>query len=46
VCLAWLLAKSARVVPIPGSTRPETIRDSAAATELDLTEDEIARLDK
>ena len=46
VCLAWLLAKSPHVVPIPGSTRPETIRDSAAATELDLTEDEIARLDK
>jgi len=45
VCLAWMLAKSPVVVPIPGSTRPETIRDSAAATELKLSDDEVARLD-
>jgi aryl-alcohol dehydrogenase-like predicted oxidoreductase len=44
VCLAWLLAKSPSVVPIPGSSRPETISDSAAAVELELTEDELARL--
>ncbi|HEX5403109.1 MAG TPA: aldo/keto reductase [Pseudonocardiaceae bacterium] len=44
VCLAWLLARSPMVVPIPGSSRPETIRDSAAAAELELTEDELARL--
>ncbi|MFY1690416.1 aldo/keto reductase [Plantactinospora sp. WMMB782] len=45
VCLAWLLARSPRVVPIPGSSRPETIRDSAAATELQLDADELAALD-
>lgn len=45
VCLAWLLAKAPVVVPIPGSSRPETIRDSAAAAELELTPDEVARLD-
>jgi len=44
VCLAWLLAKSPAVIPIPGSTRPETIRDSAAAADLSLTEAELARL--
>ncbi|WP_327406626.1 aldo/keto reductase [Streptomyces sp. NBC_01288] len=45
VCLAWMLAKSPVVVPIPGASRPETIRDSAAAPELALSADEIAELD-
>jgi aryl-alcohol dehydrogenase-like predicted oxidoreductase len=44
VCLAWMLAKSPVVVPIPGSSRPETIRDSAAAAELTLTDEELAKL--
>jgi aryl-alcohol dehydrogenase-like predicted oxidoreductase len=44
-CLAWLLAKAPVVVPIPGSSRPETIRDSAAAADLTLTAEELARLD-
>ncbi|CAL9652671.1 aldo/keto reductase [Streptomyces sp. enrichment culture] len=45
VCLAWMLVKSPVVVPIPGASRPETIRDSAAATDLVLTDDEVAELD-
>ncbi|MER6675304.1 aldo/keto reductase [Streptomyces sp. NPDC000983] len=45
VCLAWMLAKSPVVVPIPGASRPETVRDSAAAAELVLTTEEIAALD-
>jgi aryl-alcohol dehydrogenase-like predicted oxidoreductase len=45
VCLAWMLAKSPVVVPIPGASRPETIRDSAAAPELALSAEEIAELD-
>ncbi|MEH0416354.1 aldo/keto reductase [Streptomyces sp. B21-083] len=45
VCLAWMLAKSPMVVPIPGSSRPETIRDSAAAARLTLTAEESAELD-
>ncbi|MFJ5306544.1 aldo/keto reductase [Streptomyces sp. NPDC088350] len=45
VCLAWMLAKSPVVVPIPGASRPETIRDSAAAPELALSAEEIADLD-
>ncbi|WP_329140380.1 aldo/keto reductase [Streptomyces sp. NBC_01476] len=44
VCLAWMLALSPVVIPIPGSTRPETIQDSAAAPELTLTPEEIALL--
>jgi aryl-alcohol dehydrogenase-like predicted oxidoreductase len=45
VCLAWMLARSPWVVPIPGSSRPETIQDSARAVDLDLTPEEVARLD-
>jgi aryl-alcohol dehydrogenase-like predicted oxidoreductase len=45
VCLAWMLAKADVVIPIPGSSRPETIADSAAAADLVLDPDELARLD-
>jgi aryl-alcohol dehydrogenase-like predicted oxidoreductase len=44
VCLAWLLAKSPQVIPIPGASRPETITDSAAASALELTPPELERL--
>jgi aryl-alcohol dehydrogenase-like predicted oxidoreductase len=45
VCLAWMLATSPVVIPIPGASRPETIKDSAAAPELVLSEGDIAALD-
>ena len=45
VALAWMLAKAPVVIPIPGSTRPETIRDSVAAAQLELGAEELARLD-
>jgi aryl-alcohol dehydrogenase-like predicted oxidoreductase len=45
VCLAWLLAKSPVVIPIPGASRPESASDSAAAADLELSQDELARLD-
>ena len=45
VTLAWELAKSPHVIPIPGSSRPETIQDSVTAVDVELTPDEIARLD-
>ena len=46
VALAWQLAKAPVVIPIPGSSRPETITDSAAATRLRLRDDQLARLDQ
>lgn len=45
VALAWQLAKSPVVIPIPGASRPESIRDSVRATELTLSAEELARLD-
>jgi aryl-alcohol dehydrogenase-like predicted oxidoreductase len=44
VALAWELAKAPVVIPIPGSSRPETIRDSVRAVDLELTADELALL--
>jgi aryl-alcohol dehydrogenase-like predicted oxidoreductase len=45
VVLAWLLSLSPTVVPIPGSTRPQTILDSVAAASLPLSDDERRLID-
>jgi aryl-alcohol dehydrogenase-like predicted oxidoreductase len=45
VTLAWMLAKGSRVIPIPGSSRPETAVASAAVADLELTAEQVARLD-
>ncbi|GHD05774.1 aldo/keto reductase [Zhihengliuella salsuginis] len=44
VTLAWELALAPVVVPIPGASRPESVRDSAQAAGLTLTEDQMSRL--
>jgi aryl-alcohol dehydrogenase-like predicted oxidoreductase len=44
VALAWELALSPIVIPIPGASRPESIIDSAKAADLVLTADELAKL--
>jgi aryl-alcohol dehydrogenase-like predicted oxidoreductase len=46
VALAWELAQSPVVIPIPGAKRPESIRDSAAAADLELSTEELERLDR
>jgi aryl-alcohol dehydrogenase-like predicted oxidoreductase len=45
VTLAWHLAQADVVVPIPGASRPESIADSAAAADLQLSPAQLARLD-
>ncbi|MFD9487118.1 aldo/keto reductase [Streptomyces sp. NPDC059991] len=44
IALAWLLDRSPNVIPIPGGSRPESVRDSAAAADLVLTGQELALL--
>lgn len=44
VTLAWELALAPVVIPIPGASRPESIRDSAGATAVTLTAEQVARL--
>ena len=43
--IAWLLARSPAIVPIPGCSRPESVRDSVAGADLELTSEERAELD-
>jgi aryl-alcohol dehydrogenase-like predicted oxidoreductase len=45
VTLAWMLAQGSRVIPIPGSSRPETAVASAAAADITLNAEQVARLD-
>jgi aryl-alcohol dehydrogenase-like predicted oxidoreductase len=44
VVLAWLLARSPSILPIPGTGSPDHLDDNIAAAGLDLAEDEIAQL--
>ncbi|MFJ5986216.1 aldo/keto reductase [Lentzea sp. NPDC092896] len=44
IALAWLLARSPAVIPIPGASRPASITASAQAVDLTLSADELARL--
>jgi aryl-alcohol dehydrogenase-like predicted oxidoreductase len=44
ICLAWELALSPCVVPIPGASRPASIQSSAAAVDITLSDDEMSRL--
>ena len=44
VALAWLLAQQPWIVPIPGTRRAERIAENAAATQLALSADDIAKL--
>ncbi len=45
IALAWLLAQGDDVVPIPGSKRRATMRDSIAAVDVALTDEDLAALD-
>jgi pyridoxine 4-dehydrogenase len=44
VALAWLLAKSPVMLPIPGTSSVEHLEENVAATELRLSEEEVATL--
>jgi len=44
--LAWMLAKSPVVIPIPGARRPESPRASAAAADLELSPADVAAIEK
>jgi aryl-alcohol dehydrogenase-like predicted oxidoreductase len=45
LALAWLLTRGDHVVPIPGSRRIERLQENAAATHIQLTEQDLHRLD-
>ena len=41
VALAWLLARSPQILPIPGSGSPEHVEQNVAAASLDLSPEEV-----
>jgi aryl-alcohol dehydrogenase-like predicted oxidoreductase len=45
VALAWLLARSPSIVPIPGTRRRERLTENAASTAVALSADDVATLD-
>jgi 1-deoxyxylulose-5-phosphate synthase len=45
VALAWMLAKPFTTAPIVGATKPEHLADAIAALDLNLSADELARLE-
>jgi aryl-alcohol dehydrogenase-like predicted oxidoreductase len=45
VALAWELAQSPVVIPIPGASRPASVASSVSAADLELSDEEVARLD-
>jgi len=45
VALAWLLAKGPDIVPIPGTKRVARLEENVAADAVELTADQLARLD-
>jgi aryl-alcohol dehydrogenase-like predicted oxidoreductase len=45
VALAWVLAQGEDVTPIPGTKRRSYLEENAAADDVELTADELARLD-
>jgi len=46
VALAWLLGKPGVTAPIVGATKPQHLDDALAAEQLELGEDEVARLEE
>ena len=46
IALAWVLAQGDDVVPIPGTKRRTYLEENAAATEIELTKEDLARLDE
>lgn len=45
IALAWVLSRGERVVPIPGTTRPERVEENAAAAQITLSAEDHALLE-
>jgi len=45
LCMAWLLQKDEIIIPIPGTTKPDHMREDAAAARITLSPEIIAKVD-
>lgn len=46
ISLAWMMNKQPHIVPIPGSRKEARIRENARAAEIEMTKEEVARIDE
>jgi len=46
LALAWLLHRGEDIVPIPGTKRVRYLEENAAAADVELTDDDLARIDE
>ncbi|MCD8192772.1 MAG: aldo/keto reductase [Oscillospiraceae bacterium] len=46
ISMVWMLCKKPYIVPIPGSRKPERLKENAGAAEVHLSDKEVAELDK
>jgi aryl-alcohol dehydrogenase-like predicted oxidoreductase len=46
LALAWVLAQGDDLVPIPGTKRRKYLEDNAAATEVELSDEDLKRIDE
>ena len=46
VALAWMLSKPVITTPIVGATKPNHFEDAVAAVDVELTDEEITRLEQ
>jgi aryl-alcohol dehydrogenase-like predicted oxidoreductase len=46
LALAWLLAQGEDIVPIPGTRSPERLAENVAAAEVELTAEDLERIDE
>jgi aryl-alcohol dehydrogenase-like predicted oxidoreductase len=44
IALAWLLAQKRWIVPIPGTTKVQRMKENAAAADVDLTSDDLRQI--
>jgi aryl-alcohol dehydrogenase-like predicted oxidoreductase len=46
LALAWVMGHGDDIVPIPGTTKVKNLEENVAAAEIELTEDDLRRLDE
>ena len=46
LALAWVLAQGDDIVPIPGTKRRKYLEENAAAADVELTDEDLARIDR
>ena len=45
ITLAWLLATSPSILPIPGTTSPHHVKENVAAQDINLSSDDLLAID-